>query len=173
MRNNKGFTGIEILVVVACVLLVPVVLKSNPFDRSADPSNRRTASAISGKDIVEITNTVASSDKPVTVRVDRSVDASSEVTDPKLTLSQKFGRFVSGMSTWMLILAGVVLFFFGTGPFIAMWQKYRTMKETMKRTVVAVKELDDETASKVKDKLSKKMDTPHKRVVDRLKTELN
>ena len=172
--NQRGFTGVEILAVVAVVLLVPIVMKTgNPFDRSADPANRRTASAISGKDIVEITNQVAESEKPVTVKIDRSVEASSEVTDPKLTLSQKVGRFFAGLTTWTLVFLFVSLAFFGGAPIVWLWRKYANMKETMKRTVQAIRELDDDTYKRVAPKLSDKMDKKHKKTVDKLKMELN
>ena len=171
--NQKGFTGVEILAVVAVVLLVPIVMKSNPFDRSADPANRRTASAISGKDIVEITNTVADSEKPVTVKIDRSVEASSEVTDPKLTLSQKIGRFISGMSTWTFLLCVGIFALFGAGPFIALWNKFTEYRSTSKAMVSAIREVDDDTYAKLKPHLAAKMDRKHKRTVDKLKMELN
>lgn len=172
--NQKGFTGIEILAVVAVVLLVPIVMKTgNPFDRSADPANRRTASAISGKDIVEISNAVAGSEKPMTVKVDRSVEASAEVTDPKLTLSQKIGRFVSGLSTWTLLLGVGVFVLFGGTPFVILWRKYLEYRQAMKATVSAIRETDAETYERLKPHLAGKMDRRDKRVVDKMKRELN
>lgn len=176
MNSQRGevATATVILIAVGTFLLAPILFKNgNPFDRSADPSNRRTASAISGKDIVEITNTVASAEGPVSVRVDRSVDASKEVTDPKLTLSQRIGRLVAGLGTWGLVYVFVSLAFFGGAPIVWLWKKYAGMKETMKRTVQAIRELDDDTYKRVAPKLSEKMDKKHKKVVDKLKAELN
>ena len=176
MRNQRGVldTLAVVLIAVVSVIVTPLILKnSNPFDRSADPANRRTASAISGRDIVDITKEVAKSPEPVTVHIDRSVEAKAEVTDPKLTLSQKIGRFISGLSIWALlaIIAGFAVF--GVGFPAMLFQKYLLMKETMKRTVQAVRELDDDTYKKVAPKLSDNMDRSHKKVVDKLKAELN
>ena len=174
--NNRGEVTLAVVAVVAVltVLLTPVLMKgSNPFDRSADPANRRTATEVSGNDIVKITNTVAASDKPVTVEIDRSVNVTHEVTDPKLTLSQKIGRFFSGLTTWALVFILVSVFVFGGAPIVWLWGKYVNMKETMKRTVQAIRELDDDTYKRVAPKLSDKMDRKHKKTVDKLKAELN
>lgn len=173
-QNGEIATATVVIIAVAAVLLTPLILKTgNPFDRSADPSNRRTASAISGRDIVEITNTVAASDQPVTVKVDRSVEASAEVTDPKLTLGQKIGRFFSGLGTWVvlaLLAACILIPGFALG---LVWRARNAWKNAFKNTVAGVRDLDDETYQKAIPKLAARQDRRDKKLVDRVKAELH
>jgi hypothetical protein len=174
INQDKGEAVTIALVAVAAVLGVLLFgNKLNPFDRSADPSNRRTASAISGRDIVEITNAVAESEKPVTVKVDRSFEASHEVTDPKLTLGQKIGRFFAGLGNLSLLL-----FFAGLAICILtpiggiLWDRWK-YKHAFKNTVSAVRELDDDTFQKLAPKLAAKQDKRDKVLVDKVKAELH
>lgn len=91
----------------------------------------------------------------------------------KLTFGQKIGNFFSNLATGSIIFIIVSLVFFGGTPIIWIWRKYVVMKQAMKTTVDAIREVDDDTAAKLKPILSKKMDKRDKRVVDKLKMELN
>lgn len=174
MRNQRGFTGLEILGVIAVVGLVAILSpKLNPFSGSADPANRRTASAISGRDIIDITKVVSSSEEPVTVHVDRSVTASAEVTDPKLTLGQRVGRFFSGLGTWAVVGLALALGLGIVTPAGLAWQARSAWKSAFKNTVAGVRNLDDETYQKVVPQLAAMQDQRDKRLVDRVKAELH
>lgn len=176
MRNQRGeiATATVILICGAFFLLAPIIMKNgNPFDRSADPSDRRTASAISGKDIVEITNAVAVAEQPVTVKVDRSVEASKEVTDPKLTIGQRVGRFFSGLGTWAVVLIVIALALGIITPAGLAWRARNAWKTAFKNTVEGVRDLDEETYQKVAPKLAAKQDKRDKKLVDRVKMELH
>lgn len=177
MRNERGeiATATVIIIAVATVLLAPLLLKGgNPFDRSAEPANRRTASAISGKDIVDITKAVASSEAPVTVHVDRSVEAHSEVTDPKLTVGQKVGRFFSGLGTWALVGLFVAVFVLGISPIAILAKSRAAWRAAFKNTVAGVRDISDvETYKRVTDSISKRQDKRDKKLVDRVKSELH
>ena len=172
--NQKGEVVTVALIAVAAVigtlLLAP---KLNPFDKSADPANRRTASAISGRDIVEITNTVAESDQPVTVRVDRSVTASAEVTDPKLTLGQMIARFFAGLGTWAVVAIVAALALGIVTPAGLAWKARNAWKSAFTNTVAGIRDLDDDTYQKAVPKLAARQDKRDKQLVDRVKGELH
>lgn len=176
VRGQRGeiATATVVIIAVAAVILTPLMLKTgNPFDRSADPSNRRTAAAISGKDIVEITREVAKAEEPVTVRVDRSVEASKEVTDPKLTIGQKIGRFFAGLGTWAVIGVLFAIFVLGVSPAAMIaWSRHK-LKSAFRNTVAAIREVDDETYSKLKPHLAARQDKRDKRLIDKVKAELH
>lgn len=176
MQNEKGeiATLTIILIAVVAAVLAPVVLKNgNPFDRSADPSNRRTASSLSGRDVVEITKAVAASDEPVTVKIDRSVEAHAEVTDPKLTIGQKLGRFFAGLGTWSLIGLLFAVFVLGISPAaILAWSRH-TWKSAFKNTVAGIRDLDEETYKKATSSIAKHQDRRDKQKVDKVKASLH
>lgn len=171
VNSKRGFTGLEIAGVVAIVgLVIMFAPKLNPFSNAADPANRRTASAISGRDVVEITNAVANSDKPVTVRVDRSMESSEEITDPKLTLGQRVGRFFSGLGTWGLILVALCIFT-PLGGAIWKWWSYRT---AFKNTVAGIRDIEDpEAYQKAVRSIAIQQNKRDKVLVDRMKSELH
>lgn len=176
-RNQRGEVATLTVVVIAVlsVLLAPLVLKGgNPFDRSADPSNRRTASEVSGSDIVKITNQVAQSDRPLTVEIDRSVHASAEVTDPKLTAGQKIGRFFSGLGTWGLVMlfGGIALAIF-TPLGGALWKMF-TYRSAFKNTVAGIRDIDDpEAYQKAVRSIAVQQNKRDKQLVDKMKSELH
>lgn len=184
MEKQRGeiATATVIIIAVVTVLFAPLVLKNgNPFDRSADPSNRRTASAISGRDIVNITNAVADSEKPVTVHVDRSIEASSEVTDPKLTLGQRIGRFFEGLGTWAVVGVLFAVFVLGVSPAaILAWSRAR-WKGFSKNLVGGVRLLgkeDPEAYEKVTKKIGLQQKASGKarrdeKLVDKVKSEMH
>lgn len=177
MRSRRGeiATATVIIIAVAAVLLTPFIMKgANPFDRSADPSNRRTASALSGRDLVEITNAVSASEQPVSVKVDRSVEAHQEVTDPKLTPGQKIGRFFSGLGTWALIGILIAVFVLGISPAAILGWSRHTWRSAFKNTVEGIRNLDDKEAyEKVTRSVAISQNKRDKRLVDRLKSELH
>ena len=167
-------TATIILIALGAVLLAPILLKTgNPFDRSASPSDRRTVEAVSGKDLVKITNVVATAERPLTVEIDRSVEASKEVTDPKLTVGQKIGRFFGGLGTWAIIAIGVSLALGIVTPAGLAWRARSAWKNAFKNTVEGVRDLDEETYQKVVPKLAAKQDKRDKKLVDRVKAELH
>lgn len=175
MRNQRGFTGLEIVAVVAIIGVVAFVApKLNIFNNSADPANRRTASAISGRDIVDITNAVSDSEKPVTVHIDRSVEAKSEITDPKLTVGQRIGRFFGGLSTWAVLLiigglaAGVI-----TPMGLLTWSRH-VWKSAFKNTVAGIRDMDDEEAyKKATRSIAVQQNKRDKKLTDKVKSELH
>lgn len=175
MSNKKGFTGLEIVGVIAAVGLVVMLMpKLNLFDNSADPSNRRTASAISGKDIVKITNQVAEADQPVTVTIDRSVVATAEVTDPKLTVGQRIGRFFSGLGTWSVIGIFVAVFVLGISPSALLAWSRHTWKAAFKNTVAGIRSIDDpEAYKKATTSIAVQQNKRDKKLVDVVKAELH
>lgn len=175
MKNQCGFTGLEIAGVVAIVgLVVLLAPKLNPFSSAADLSNRRTASSISGKDIVEITKQVAESEEPVTVRIDRSVDAHSEVTDPKLTLGQRIGRFFGGLSTWAVIGVLFAVFVLGISPAAILGWSRHVWRSAFKNTVAGIRDIsDDEAYKKVTQSIAIQQNKRDKKLVDKVKSELH
>lgn len=177
MKNNRGeiATVTVILIALAAVVLTPLVLKiGNPFDRSAEPANRRTASSISGRDIVEITNAVGKAENPVTVRVDRSVEASSEVTDPKLTLGQKIGRFFSGLGTWSILGLLFAIFVLGISPAAILGWSRHVWKSAFKNTVAGIRDMEDaEAYKKATTSIAIQQNKRDKKLVDKIKSELH
>jgi hypothetical protein len=172
IKNRKGFTGLEIVGVVAVLGLVVIMApKLNPFSGAADPANRRQESTFSGKDIVEITKAAKEAD--MEVRIDRSVEARSEVTDPKLTIGQRVGRFFSGLGTWAVVLIVIALALGIITPAGLAWRARSAWKTAFKNTVEGVRDLDDETYQKVAPKLAAKQDKRDKKLVDRVKMELH
>ena len=177
IRNQRGeiATAVVIALVIGAAVIGFFGHKLNPFDRSADPSNRRTASALSGKDIVKITKQVENSDIHE-VTIDRSIESSSEITDPKLTIGQKIGRFFEGLSTWAVIAIIVLLGLGIVTPagFIA-WSR-NAWKGAFKHTVQGIKDVktkDAETYTLVTDAIAKRHDNNDKVMVDKIKMELN
>lgn len=173
-QRGEIATATVVVIAVLSVILAPLILKTgNPFDRSADPANRRSASAMSGRDIVDITKAVAASEEPVTVHVDRSVTASAEVTDPKLTVGQRVGRFFSGLGTWALILLVAALGLGLVTPAgLLAWSRHK-YRSAFKNTIAAVRDLDEDTYQKVVPKLAARQDRRDKVLVDKVKSELH
>lgn len=173
--NNRGEASIILIAIVAVLGTLYVGQKGNLFDRSADPSNRRTASSISGRDIVEITNQVAEAEKPVTVRIDRSVDASAEITDPKLTWGQKIGRFFGGLGTWAIVAIGV---FIALCIIFPMWRAW-VWKQFARNQVAGIRDIDDPAVyEKVTKAIKKRQEASGKAkhdavLVDKLKATLH
>lgn len=170
-RRGEITTATVILISLGALLLAPILLKTgNLFDRSADASNRRTAASLSGNDIVQITQVAAANDMNVTI--DRSVSESKEVTDPKLTIGQKVGRFFAGLGMWGIIFIAISLLVFGGAPLVWLARKYAVMRQAFKNTVAAIRETDDDTYAKLKPKLAAKHDRRDRKLVDKMKAEL-
>jgi hypothetical protein len=172
VRNQRGFTGLEIAGVAALIglLFFAVGPKLNLFDNSADPANRRTAETLSGRDIVSITKAVSEVEGPVTVSVDRSVEASKEVTDPKLTAGQRIGRFFSGLGLWALLGLGLLLL---TPLGAVLWKLY-TYRSAFKNTVAGIRDIDDKDVyEKATRCIAVSQNKRDKRLVDRMKAELH
>ncbi len=174
MKNQRGEIALALVVAIALGAAIIGFFghKLNPFDRSADPSNRRTASALSGKDIVKITHAAAASD--LDVEIDRSFEVSREVTDPKLTLGQKIGRFFEGLSTWAVVALFVLLALGIITPAgLIAWSR-NAWKGLAKRTVQGVRDIEDEATYKTVTKaISKRHDKNDVKLVDKAKMELH
>jgi hypothetical protein len=167
-KTNKGFTGLEIVGVMAVLgLVVMIAPKLNPFSSAADPANRR--SATSGEEIVKIVKAAGEADREVIIeRRDHS-----EVTDPKLTVGQRIGRFFAGLGTWSVAAILFAIFVLGLSPAaILAWSRH-VWKKAFKNTVSAIRDTDEETYEKLKPKLAARHDKRDKRLVDVVKAELH
>lgn len=109
----------------------------------------------------------------VATREEYLYETGMESGTPAPTLGEKIGSFFANLTTAGLIFVGVSLLFFGGAPLVWMARKYHIMKHAFKNTVQAIREIDDETYSKIKPVLAAKHDKSDRKIVDKLKTELN
>ena len=170
MRRRSGeiATATAILIAVGVALVAFLYPKINPFNGAADLANRRSASATSTEEIIRLSKSAPEHE----VVIERRSATSDEVTDPKLTVGQRIGRFFAGVGTWGLVFICVSLLFFSGAPIIWAVRKYAVMKQAFKNTVAAIRETDEDTFAKLKPNLEAKHDRRDRQMVDKIKSEL-
>lgn len=179
MKNNeRGAVEVAVVVAIAagCLILGLIAPKLNPLGSlfQRDAANKKA----SWTRQIEKTKPVLLNDekgRPVAIgtEIQRVYDTGKEDGTPAPTIGERIGGFFAGLTGWGLAFVGVSLAFFGGAPLVWVARKYFVMKQALKNTVVAIRDADNDTYEKLKPKLAAAHDKQDRKVIDKIKTELN
>ena len=180
MKNNqRGEVATLVVVGIAAVaLLVGTIMpKLNPFNNLFGgghlDASKQTATW-SRQDEIQTPVLLKSGDAiAVGTKVERHYDTGTEEKPLALTFAQRIGKFFAGLTTWGLIFIIASLAFFGGAPLIWLFRKYSVIKQTLRSTIAAIRETDNETFEKLKPHLAEHHDRRDKKIVDKIKSELH
>lgn len=180
--GNKGeIATLTVLAIAAVALLVGTLAPTlNPFNsvfgKGAQPdASKQTASWTKQTEIQTpvLLETKSGDHAAVGTKVERVYDTGAEARPVKLTFGERIGAFFAHLTTWGVVFVIVSLVFFGGAPLVWLSKKYFDMKGAFKNTVAAIREVDHDTYEKLKPKLEAKHDKKDRKMVDKIKSELN
>lgn len=176
MKRSKGeiTTAAVILISVGSLILGLMAPKFNPFRFERSSANKKASWTLQ----TEKTKPVLLTDKKgeavaVGNEIERVYNTGKEEITPKKTLGEKIGEFFSRLTTAGLVFVVVSLLFFGGAPLVWVYRRYKTVKNALKNTVAAIREVDDETYTKLKPVLAANHEKKDRIVIDEIKKELN
>jgi len=144
----------------------------NPFKAISDPPNQPKKMGAWEQTSEPIILGTASDGKLV-VANKLTYKASAEETEPKLTLGQKIGNFFSGLSMTGLLFILISLLFFGGAPIVWAVKKYFAVKNALRNTVKAIKEIEPEHFEWIKPTLAANQDKADKVIIAKIKGDLH
>lgn len=160
-----------------CLLLLMTGCATSPFAGIVSPPSepkKLAAYSQTEKQIPLKIGVSADGRDVIAYATERSYSANSSETPEKLSFMQRLGRWLGGL-TLISVLIGLGLLAAGiTWPFIAIARRYYTAKNTLKKVVEGVEELNaqEQQAQQLKNSLSMKMDTNEKTLIKKLRTEI-
>lgn len=171
MRFCKGEIATATVIAIAVITFVGGFLftKANPFQYF---KSSKTTQSEKYHLKTELKEPVLLGDK-IEFRTEKIDSKGNSVKIPKLTIWERITGFISSLSIWTIVFIVVSVVFFGGTPIIWAIGKYRSLKQTLKNTVSAIRETDEETYKKLKPVLSAKHDQKDKRIIDDIKKELH
>lgn len=181
MKKNRGEIALAVTIGIAvgALLLGTLAPNLNPFNNLFGSKKSLTENT-QYKDWLRHSRTTTpmvalpKDGQPVVFnKVEESFDTGTDRVTPKRTIGQVVGDFFAGLTTWGVIFLVVSLVFFGGAPIVWLWRKYADMKESMKRVVAGIRDADEDAYKKVTNEIAKKADTKHKKLIDKVKSELN
>ncbi len=158
---------------IACVLLLCGCASVVPkFPSLAPPDKPRTVYNWNEEVITEPKVIKTGEGEFIVQRTEKRLTAGLDTTPKKVTLSERIGGFIAGLSFWILVLIilGIILAPATTIGFL--FNKYRQYKNAMKQTVAAIKEARAVESQALHDSLKARQTVETKKIVGALKADL-
>lgn len=177
--NQRGEITTAVAIGIAAVaLLVGTIAPSlNPFNNlfgahSAPSAANQKATWTTTDEVIKPVLLRQGDTVAVGQQIERHYDTGTEERPVKLTLMQRIGRFFAGLTTTAFIFILVSLLFFGGVPIVWAFHKYAVIKQALKNTVAAIRDLPEDQYKAVTPKLAAKHDRRDRKVIDKIKMEL-
>lgn len=171
MKNKRGeiTTALVVLIAAGALIFGTMFPKLNPLNyfkssRATQTEKHHIKS--------EVKTPIQFGDK-IEFKTEKIESKGNAVFTPKLSLWERITGFIKDLGIWTIIFIVVSVLFFGGAPIVWAIKKYQTVKQTLRNTVSAIREVDEETYNKLKPVLSAKHDLKDKKVIDEIKKELH
>lgn len=169
-RRGEITTAVVILIAAGTLFLGTMLPKLNPLKYLSKSTATQTEKSHKK---IELKNPQVTPSGEVVYGYQKYDIKDNNVFTPKLTMWERITGFISSLSIWTIAFLVISVLFFGGAPIVWAVGKYKTLRQTLKNTVSAIKEADEETYKKLKPVLNAKHDVKDKRVIDDIKKELH